>query len=370
MTTTIFARFLLVLLLIVGMVACDSNNTPTADDAQTDAPETATENIVAAGKNDPVAPVQKPIELVVYSGRKEDFVEPVLEAFTKETGIQVELYSGNAAQLLAKLEIEGQRTPADLFLSNEVGTLQVGAEKALFSPLPANVVAEIPNRYVGQNNQWVGLSARLRTLVVNTTLVAEDEIFSILNLTGSDRAGQIAVTSAANGSFIGGATMYLGDLQEEGLLDWLRGLKLNAQGQAYAKHSMVVSDVAAGDRVVGLVNHYYILRHLDKNPDAPIKMVVPDQDDFAMGVAFNASGIAQVKSSDNAEAAQQLIAYLLSAAGQQQFAEVNREYPVLPGVAAPGLPPLNSLKLSSTPLGELGAKRELTLEVIEKSGLP
>lgn len=373
MLNTIFTRLLVVLFVVVGLVACDTDPSETSsntnNDSITPAAVAEPEGSVEAPEP-PVVIEPDPIELVVYSGRKEKFVKPVLDAFTAETGIDVQLYSGSAAQLLAKMEIEGANTPADLFISNEVGTLQIGAERGLFTSLPAETANKVADRYRGSNNQWVGLSARLRVLVVNTDNIADDEIFSVWNLISPERNGQIAITSSANGSFIGGATMYLRDMEDEGLEDWLRGLKLNAQGQAYAKHSMVVADVADGERSVGLVNHYYILRHLDANPDAPIKMVVPDQDEVQMGVALNASGIAQVAVTDEIEAGQQLVAYLLSPAGQKMFAEVNREYPVLAGIEAPGLPALDSLKLSATPLAELGQKRAETINIIEKSGLP
>lgn len=374
--------FSLVMMAMMSLTACNdnrsTNNQTTTDDAAANvqtldagtdtSQETSGTAALAAGET--AAPVAEPITLVVYSGRKDKFVRPVMDAFTEQTGINVELYSGSAPQLLSKLEIESDNTEADLFISNEAGTLQLGADRGVFTPLNGALVTNIPARYRGVDNGWVGLSARLRVLVVNTDLVEPEDVFSVWNLVAPEYAGKIAITSSANGSFLGGAAMYLADMQPDGLEEWLVGLKLNAQGQSYAKHRMVVDEVARGTRMVGLVNHYYIYRHLDKAPDAPIVMVVPDQEEGQMGVAINASGIAQVAYSDQPAAAEQLIGFLLSAQGQQMFAEVNREYPVLPGIATPGLPAIDTLQLSPTPLGDLGAKRQEVLDIVEKSGLP
>lgn len=386
-TIHFIALLILAAMVTLGLNACTEGSENDADGVtdttvsnepgnQSEQAEQATQADQAQEKQpiepEPVAtePEVEPVTLVVYSGRKEKFVEPVMDAFTEATGIEIELYSGSAAQLLAKLDIEGENSPADLFLSNEAGTLQIGANKKLFTPLPESMLTDVPAIYQGDNRQWVGLSSRLRVLVVNNTQVEDGDIHSVWNLIAPELDGKIAITSSANGSFIGGASMYLAEMEEDGLEEWLVGLKENAQGQAYAKHSKVVADVAAGNRTVGLVNHYYIYRHLDANPEAPLQMVIPDQDEAQMGVAINVAGIAQVASSEHQEAGQQLIQFLLSDVGQKQFAEVNREYPVKPTIAAPGLPDMATIKLSKTPLGDLGSKRELTLEIIEKSGLP
>lgn len=310
--------------------------------------------------------------LVVYSGRSDKFVKPAMEAFTRDTGIKVLLHSAESTELINKLRVEGARTEADLFISNDAGNLQVGSELGLFAPLEEGLVQVVEKNYRASDNSWVGLSARARVLVINTD--REEElgfVHSVLDLADPRLKGRLAITSSANSSFIAGVTVYqelLGDAKVE---TWLRGLKENSKGRVYNKHSRVVSDVASGRKDVGLVNHYYIYRHLDIKPDAHLRMVLPDQGQEGMGVAWNVAGIAVSRYSSNQEQARKLVGFLLSEQGQQMFAEVNREYPVRGGVmAAQGVPAAGSYKVANVPMYRLGEKRNHTLDVIEKVGMP
>ena len=310
-------------------------------------------------------------QLVIYSGRSDQFVLPVVEAFTEKTGIKVILHNAKSTALLNKLILEGKRTEADLFLSNDAGNLQVGADKGLFEPLSDEFAAAIPEQYRAPDNAWIGLSSRMRVLVVNTNAENTDAIQSVFDLANPALKGRLAITHSANGSYIAGVTVYMLASGEKLTGDWLRGMKKNVDGKVFNKHSKVVNAVAAGKADVGLVNHYYIYRHLAKTPDAPIKIVLPDQDENGMGVAENVAGIAISQYSKNKEAAKKLVAFLISEEGQKIFAEVNREYPVRPGVAAaPAIPTVGSFKVSDVSMHKLGTERNRTLDLIESIGMP
>jgi iron(III) transport system substrate-binding protein len=114
------------------------------------------------------SPAQAPEPLVNYNGRAEQFVRPVADRFTAQTGIPVVLHAGSSTELLNKLRVEGPRTEADLYLSNDAGTLQIGEEQGLFAELPLLLTDVVPANYRGAENSWVGLAARARVLVVNT----------------------------------------------------------------------------------------------------------------------------------------------------------------------------------------------------------
>lgn len=310
-------------------------------------------------------------QLVIYSGRSDQFVLPVVEAFTEKTGIKVILHNAKSTALLNKLILEGKRTEADLFLSNDAGNLQVGADKELFVPLSDEFVTDIPEQYRAPDNAWIGLSSRMRVLVVNTNAENTDSIQSVFDLANPKLKDRLAITHSANGSYIAGATVYMLASGEEKTGDWLRGMKANVDGKVYNKHSKVVNAVAAGKADVGLVNHYYIYRHLAEKPDAPIKIVLPDQSEDGMGVAENVAGVAISQYSKNKEAAKKLVAFLTSEEGQKIFAEVNREYPVRPGVAAaPAIPAAGSFKVSDVAMHRLGAERNRTIDLIESIGMP
>ncbi len=310
-------------------------------------------------------------DLIVYSGRSDKFVKPVVKAFTSETGIKVTIHSGSSTALLNKLKLEGNRTSADIYISNDAGNLQKGSEMGLFQPVAKETADVIPNNYRAEDNTWVGLSARARVLVMNKNDQSVDFVKSVFDLADPKLAGKLGITHSSNESYIAGVTVYMRVAGIDKTRDWLKGMKKNVGGSVFNKHSKIVKAVAEGKKSVGLVNHYYIFRHLAKNPDAPIKVVLPDQGKDGMGVAWNVAGAAITKHTKNKSAAEKFMAFMVSEKGQKQFAEVNREYPTRPGVAAAEpVPPLSSYKVADVPMSDLGKYRNATLDLIESIGMP
>ena len=318
-----------------------------------------------------LAAAQSTDPLVVYTGRSDQFVRPLAERFTAETGIPVRLHAGSSTELLNKLRVEGARSPADVYLSSDSATLQIGEDEGLFQPLPRLLTEVVPANFRGPAHGWVGLSARARVLVVNAQAAGIDALDSVFDLADPAWRGKLGVTTSANESFVSGLTTYQALAGEAQAEDWLRGIHANAQGDVYPKHGAVVEDVAAGRRAVGLVNHYYIYRHLDRHPDAPIRIVVPDQGADDIGVAWNVAGVAIPKHARKREAAEAFVAFLVSEAGQRLFADANNEYPTRTGVAAdPRLPDVATLKVADFPLSELASRRDAAIRAIDKVGMP
>ncbi len=307
--------------------------------------------------------------LVIYSGRHEKFVKPVMEAFTKQTGIKVKLLNSKSAALINRMRLEGKNTKADLFISNDAGTLQIGADMGLFQPIDEEIVKVVSPKYRGAKNSWVGLSGRARVLVINTKYENElSFIKSVFDLANPKLLGKLGVTHSANSSFIAGITVYQKLAGDKKTLEFLKGLKKNSAGKVYNKHRKIVEDVAAGKKIVGLVNHYYIFRYLKKNPKAPIKMILPDQGEKGMGIAWNVAGIAILKHTRKLEQAKKLVSFLLSEKGQRMFSMLNNEYPVRKGVpTAKGV--TSDYKVADVPMSVLGKGRNKALNLIEKVGL-
>ncbi len=309
-------------------------------------------------------------KLIVFSGRKDTFVKPVIKAFTKKTGIKVLLHTAKSTALLNKLRLEKSATQADLFLSNDAGNLQLGSQMGLFRPINNALSEVIPEQYRAVDNRWLGLSARARVLVVNTNQV-KNEFDSVFDLADPSLKGQIAITNSTNESYIAGVTVYLKATNRTRVKHWLEGLKANTEGSVFAKHSHIVTAVARGRKTVGLVNHYYIYRHLAQHPNAPIAIVMPDQGDDAMGVAWNVAGVAISKYSKKQLLAERFVEFLVSVEGQKLFAETNDEYPVRSGVAAAQtIPPVTSYKIANVPMVELGRYRNETIDLLEEVGMP
>lgn len=309
--------------------------------------------------------------LVVYSGRSDKFVEPVMEAFTRDTGIEVTLHNASSTALLNKLRIEGRRTAADVYLSNDAGNLQLGSELDLFAPVKERFARHIPRNFRAADNTWIGLSARARVLVVNSEKPPTHPISSVFDLAAPRLAGRLGITTSSNESFIAGTTVYMVAAGRDKTRSWLQGLKDNTRGEVFNKHSRIVSAVAEGKKEVGLVNHYYVFRHLAKAPDAPLRLVLPDQGESGMGVALNVAGVAVSRHTQKHALVDELMAFLTSQQGQKIFAEVNYEYPTRPGVpAAADVPPLDSYKIADVPMGQLGRLRDETLDLLQAVGLP
>jgi len=308
--------------------------------------------------------------IIVYSGRSDKFIKPALENFTRKTNIKVTIHAGKSTALLNKLSVEGNRTDADLFISNDAGTLQKGSELGVFAAIPEQIASQIEKNYRAEDNSWIGLSARARVLVVNKQSGFADSINSVFDLADPKLKGKLGITNSTNESYIAGTTVYMLATDKNKTQAWLEGLKSNADGNVFNKHSAIVKAVADGKLAVGLVNHYYIFRHLDKQPDAPIKLVLPDQNENQIGLAWNVAGIAISKHSKKQKLAQQLVEYLVSIEGQKQFSEVNHEYPTRKDVPADKkVPAAGSFKIADIPMSKLGTHRNETIDLIEKVGM-
>lgn len=312
-----------------------------------------------------------PQSLVVYSGRSDKFVKPVINAFTEQTGIKVKIHSGSSTALLNKLNLEGDKTSADIFISNDAGNLQKGSAMKLFSPVSNDIANLVPKNYRASDNSWLGLSARARVLVVSTKNHDADFVSSVFDLADPRLKGKLAITHSANESYIAGVTVYMDKVGKEKTAEWLKGMKANVGDQVFNKHSKIVKAVASGKKSIGLVNHYYVFRHLDKEPNANIRVVLPDQDKNGMGVAWNVAGAAITKHSANKPVAEKLMQFLVSRQGQEIFAKANREYPTREDVAADKMvPAAGSYKVADVPMQVLGEQRNATLDVIESVGMP
>lgn len=309
--------------------------------------------------------------LVVYSGRAERLIKPVLDEFQARTGITVDLLSSGTTELVNRLQAEGGRTQADLFITNDAASLERARKLGLLLPVNQKDVDEaIPAPYRAADNSWVGLSGRFWILVYNTRQIKSTEITSILDLADPRWKGKIAIPNAGSEYLQAGVSVISAVYGEERTQRFLEGLKANAGTSVYGKSSQIVEAVAKGQVAMGVVNHYYVFRHLASHPDAPIAALVPDQQNSGMGAIMNTAGVGIVKHTRHLDAAKRLVGFLASPDGQKMFADLNKEYPLHPGVAAdPALPKRESFRAATIPLAKLGELREPAMSLIEQAGL-
>lgn len=310
-------------------------------------------------------------KLTVYSGRAERLIKPVLDDFTAKTGISVDLLSSGTTELVNRLKAEGDRTPADLFLTNDAGSLEQARAAGILRPTNMREVDRaIPPQFRAPDNAWIGLSGRFWIIVYNKTLVTPDNLKSLLDLADPKWKGKLAIPNAGSEYLQAGVSVIRASYGDAKTKDFLLGLKDNAGTQVYQKSSQIVEAVAKGQAAAGIVNHYYVYRHLAAQPTAPIAVFMPDQHQGGMGAIMNVAGVGIVKSTKHLESAKLLIEFLVAKAGQKLFADLDKEYPLHPEVKAdPALLERKSFRAAQVPLTRLAELREPTLTLIEQVGL-
>jgi len=306
-------------------------------------------------------------ELLIYSGRTKDLIDPLLRQFADETGIDIAVKYGDSAELALLIDTEGDQTDVDVFLSQSPGAMDFLSVTTRLDTLPASVLDKVPAQFESSKGEWVGLSGRARTLVYNTELIDEADLpASVLDLTDPKYDGKLGV-APTNGSFQDFVTAMRQSSGDDATLAFLTGLRENG-AEIYPDNNSIVQAVARGEISLGLVNHYYNVRAKAEDPSLPTENHFFADGD--LGNMILVTGVARVKDSSESSDADRLIEFLLGAEAQTYFSEQTKEYPLAAGVApAPELPPLESIKAPTEDLSALGDDLEGTARLIRETGL-
>ena len=305
--------------------------------------------------------------LTVYSGRTENLIGPILEDFTEATGIEVEVRYGKSADLALLIDEEGDRSPADLFISQSPGAIGFLAGEGRLRPIAQDALRAVPGEFRNAGGLWVGMSGRVRVIVYNRDLVNPSELpGSVFELTDERYRGKVGV-APANSSFQDFVTAMREIHGAEATLEWLTGLVTN-QARTYANNTAIVQAVGRGDVPMGLVNHYYNLRAKAEDPATPSEnYFFPDGD---MGSLLIVTAIGVLTTADNPDLADRLVEFMLSEPAQRFYSEQTFEYPLSSGVEpSPALPPLAGIEVATYDFDRLGGGLERTKELIDESGL-
>ena len=271
-------------------------------------------------------------ELIVYSARQEHLIKPVFERYEEETGVSVRYVTDDAAPLLQRLESEGRRTNADLFMTVDAGNLWQAAERGLLAELDSEVLRErVPEHLRDPDGQWFGLSQRVRTLVYHQERVDPDELRGYADLAESRWEGRLCLRTARkvyNQSLV---AILLEEHGRERTEEIVSGWVSNLATDPYSNDTRVMEAIQAGQCDVGIVNSYYFGRLEEDDPEIPLALHWADQD--GSGVHVNVSGAGVTRHASNPEAAEAFLEWLAGEEAQGMFAGLNHEYPVNPGVA-------------------------------------
>ena len=289
-------------------------------------------------------------ELTIYSGRSEEFIAPFFAQWETQSGITLNIRYGDSAELAAQILEEGSNSPADLFLSQDAGSLGAVAEAGLFTQLSDQVAAAIPANFVAANRNWVGITGRARVFAY-----APDRVkvlpLSVTDLTKSEYKNQIGI-APTNSSFQAFLTALIESKGSDFAKNWLKALQANGV-KIYAKNSGIVEAIDKGEISIGLVNHYYIWEvseALGRQINVKNGFFTPGD----LGNLINVSGAGVLASSKKIAAAEDLINFLTSSGTQANFVSDTHEYSLLPGAAAPtGVPALDQIGAPTVDLAAL-----------------
>jgi iron(III) transport system substrate-binding protein len=339
----------------LALTACGGND-DTADPAATDEAAETTDDATETTDETAEATEEATEEaaggpITVYSGRNEELVGQVFDDFEAATGIEVEVRYGDTAELAATILEEGDASPADLYFAQDAGALGALEAAGRFSTLPSEVVEVVDPAFRAPSDAWTGVTGRVRVLAYNTDVLSEDELpTSVLDLTDPVWSGRLG-WAPTNGSFQAFVTALRLTEGEDVAREWLEGMLAN-DVVPFENNTGIVEAVARGEVEVGLTNHYYLYRFLAEDPDFNVANHYLPGD---VGGLVNVAGIGVLDTSDQQEAAVELVRYLLDEEVQTYFGQVTDalEFPLRDGVDSPELPSLSELDPPEVDLSQL-----------------
>jgi iron(III) transport system substrate-binding protein len=308
--------------------------------------------------------------LTLYNGQHEQTTDALVTAFTRQTGIRVQVRNGDEDQLAQQIQTEGSASPADVIYTENSPPLVQLAEKSLLSQVDPSTLASVPAEYSSADHNWVGVSARVSTLVYNTKLLKPDQLpTSVMQLADPEWKGKLDIAPSETDlqPVITSIEIKYG---QAAALNWLEGIKRNAGSHIEPDNETIVSNVNRGITAIALVNHYYWYRLRAEQGAAGMQSAVAYFAPHDVGYLVDISGAAVLKSSKNQAAAQRLLAFLVSKSGQDIIANSDSfEYPIAPGVAAnPQLRPFATLQPNPLSLAALGDGRN-AVSLLQEAGL-
>ena len=266
-------------------------------------------------------------ELNIYTSRQPQLLEPIIEDFYADTGIKVNLLSGNAQELMERIDIEGENTKADIFMTVDAGVLWQANERGIFSEIESDILTnKIPTYLKDPNNNWFGFSKRARTIVYSSDQYSEDDFSTYEDLADPKWKGKLCLRTSKkvyNRSLIASMIDAYGyDKTKKVVSGWVSNLAT----EVFSNDTNALKAVSSGQCGVTIVNTYYLARLLDDPKYDNLRLFWANQDD--RGVHVNISGAGIVKTSKNKANALKLLEYFSSENAQNFYASANKEYPV------------------------------------------
>jgi iron(III) transport system substrate-binding protein len=321
-----------------------------------------------------LSPVVLAEQVNLYSARKEALIKPLLDKFTQQTGISVNLVTGNADNLITRLKSVGKYSPADLLLTTDVGRLYRAKQQGLTQEISVSeAIEKLPSNFRGEQGHWLGLSLRARPLMVSVDRVAAQAIVNLEDITSPDWKGRVCIRSSSNIYNQSMVASLIAQVGESAAQEWVNGLVKNFARPPQGGDRDQIKAVAAGLCDVAIANTYYLAGMLSSEDETTqqqakkVKVIWPNQ--AGRGAHINISGVALTKNAPNKDAAVKLIDFLLSNESQLWYATTNHEYPVLPDIAwSELLQSFGTFKTEQVSLGKLGELNAEAVQMMDRAG--
>lgn len=319
-------------------------------------------------KADEGTPTEGGGSLTIYNGQHVSTTQAFADAFSAKTGVQVQLRKGEGAELANQIVAEGDSSPADIIFVENSPNLELLAAKDLLAPVAETTLASVPSQFNSANGTWVGVAARAAVLVYNPELLPENALpGSVLNLASSVWDGKLGI-APSEGDFqpvIAAVIKLAGD---DMALAWAKGLANYAK--VYPGNTAILKDVEAGTIAAGLINHYYWFRLAAENGIESMKSRLYYFGHADPGAIVVTSGAGALTSSKVPDLAQQFLAFMVSAEGQQILIDSkDYEYPLGSGVPAdPLLKPFDQLNPPALGPSDLG-DGQAAITLLQDAGL-
>lgn len=313
-------------------------------------------------------------EVNVYSARKEALIKPILDDFTQQTGIKVNLVTGGADALIARMKSEGQFSPADILISTDVGRLVRAKQLGVTQANADQVISDtVPAHLRDAEEHWTALTLRARPIMYAKDRVNPDSLSTMQALTESEWKNRICIRSSNN---IYNQSMISGMIQTQGetaTLAWAKGLVANFARTPKGGDRDQIKALVAGECDVAIANTYYLAGMLNSEDKATrdiakqVAVFWPDQK--SVGAHVNISGVSIAKHAKNVAAAKALVRFMLTDEAQVWYAETNHEYPVKQGVQwSQTLKDMGEFKAQDVSLSNVGETNAKALMLMDSAG--
>jgi iron(III) transport system substrate-binding protein len=334
------------------------DSTDEIEDAETPEPPDDSDDVGAQESNG---------EVTVYSGRGQDLVQPILDRFAEQTGIEVRVRYGDTAEMAAAILEEGQNTPADVYYGQDAGALGALAREGMARKIPDDFLERVDSRFRAPDGLWVGSSGRARTVIYDTEQLDEGDLpVSILDYADPQWENMLG-WAPTNGSFQAWVTALRILEGEDVAREWLEDIHaLNPL--VYEGNTPIVGAAMTGEIAAGFVNHYYLYREqAEAGGDVGAENFFFRDGDI--GGLINVAGMAILEPSSKVEQAEMLVEFMLNQEAQEYFANETFEYPLVQEIdPAAELPSLDELETPDIDLSNLD-DLEGTLALLQEVGL-